>query len=144
MVAVAVVFSLTELFIVYFLRLPSWMVFGLTWLTNTKLLKRSLTLSLNNSTNQSRNLILNNDMKLTSSVNELKQNQIQTEKMSKRLYINISQFKSHVQELSNNMSDRVASLVKGYTQMNDLIKHFKQFMVHRMLRIKTFSLYKIV
>ena len=67
----------------------------------------------------------NNDVKLTSTVNELRENQIRTEKMSKRLYINITQLDSDVHELrknSRNVSNRVASLEKGYTQMDSLMK----------------------
>ena len=67
----------------------------------------------------------NNDNKLTSAVNELRQNQMQTEGMNRRLAINVTQLESHVRGLrkaSNNISNRAASLEKGYTQMNNLMK----------------------
>ena len=67
----------------------------------------------------------NNDSKLTSTLNELRQNQILTNGMNERLAINVTQLEIHVQELrkaSNNISNRAVSLEKGYTQMNILMK----------------------
>ncbi len=45
--------------------------------------------------------------------------------MNERLAVNVTQLESHVQELrkiSNNISNRAASLEKGYNQMNSLMR----------------------
>ena len=75
--------------------------------------------------NESVKGLKNDDNKLTSAVNELRRNEIRTKRMNERLAINVTQLESHVQELrktSNNISNRAASLEKGYTQMNNLMK----------------------
>lgn len=66
-----------------------------------------------------------NDQKITSTVNELRQNQILTKRMSERLAINVTELETHVQGLektSSNISSRAARLEKGYAEMNILIK----------------------
>ena len=66
-----------------------------------------------------------NDKEITSTVNELRQNQILTKMMSERLAINVTELGTRVQGLSktsSNISSRAASLEKGYTQMNNLMK----------------------
>lgn len=75
--------------------------------------------------NKSVKELSNSDNKITSTVDELRKNQILTKRMNERLVVNVTQLESHVQELrktSNNISNRAASLEKGYTQMNNLIK----------------------
>ena len=66
-----------------------------------------------------------NDKKITSAVNELRQNQILTKRMSERLAINVTELETRVQGLgktSNNISSRATRLEKGYAEMNILIK----------------------
>ena len=66
-----------------------------------------------------------NEKEITSTVNELRQNQIVTKRMSERLAINVTELETRVQGLSktsSNISSRAASLEKGYTQMNNLMK----------------------
>lgn len=66
-----------------------------------------------------------NDQKITSTVNELRQNQILTKRMSERLAINVTELETRVQGLgktSSNISSRVARLEKGYAEMNILVK----------------------
>ena len=66
-----------------------------------------------------------NDMKITSSVNELRQNQILTKRMSERLAINVTELETRVQglgKISSNISSRAARLEKGYTEMNNLME----------------------
>ena len=66
-----------------------------------------------------------NDKKITSTVNELRQNQILTKRMSERLAINVTELETRVQGLdktSSNISSRAARLEKGYTEMNNLMK----------------------
>ena len=66
-----------------------------------------------------------NDEKITSTVNELRQNQILTKRMSERLAINVTELETRVQGLdktSSNISSRAARLEKGYTEMNNLMK----------------------
>ncbi|XP_078372683.1 uncharacterized protein LOC144656326 [Oculina patagonica] len=66
----------------------------------------------------------NNDSEITSTVDELRLNQILTKRMNERLANNVTHLKSHVKELrktSNNISNRAASLEKGYNQMNNLM-----------------------
>ena len=66
-----------------------------------------------------------NDKKITSTVNELRQNQILTKRMSERLAINVTALETRVQGLdktSSNISSRAARLEKGYTEMNNLMK----------------------
>ena len=84
--------------------------------TGLKVLKTSI-----KSLNQS-------DGKLISEVNELARNQIDTTGMNKRLWKNITQLESRVQELgrsSRNISSRVWNLKRGYTQMNTLMKRIQ-------------------
>ena len=71
-----------------------------------------------------------NDQKITSTVNELRQNQILTKRMSERLAINVTELGRHVQGLektSSNISSRAARLEKGYAEMNILIKALQAF-----------------
>ena len=66
-----------------------------------------------------------NDKKITSTVNELRQNQILTKRMSERLAINVTALETRVQGLdktSSNISSRAARLEKGYPEMNNLMK----------------------
>ena len=66
-----------------------------------------------------------NDKKITSTVNELRQNQILTKRMNERLAINVTALETRVQGLdktSSNISSRAARLEKGYTEMNNLMK----------------------
>ena len=66
-----------------------------------------------------------NDKKITSTVNELRQNQILTKRMSERLAINVTALETRVQGLdktSSNITSRAARLEKGYTEMNNLMK----------------------
>ena len=66
-----------------------------------------------------------NDEKITSTVSELRQNQILTTRMSERLAINVTELETRVQGLdktSSNISSRAARLEKGYTEMNNLRK----------------------
>ena len=66
-----------------------------------------------------------NDEKITSTVSELRQNQILTKRMSERLAINVTELETRVQGLgktSSNISSRAARLEKGYTEMNNLMK----------------------
>lgn len=66
-----------------------------------------------------------NDQKITSTVNELRQNQILTKRMSERLAINVTKLETLVQglgETSSNISSRVTRLEKGYAEMNILMK----------------------
>ncbi|KAL9970136.1 hypothetical protein ACROYT_G022463 [Oculina patagonica] len=75
--------------------------------------------------NKSVKELSNSDNKITSTVDELRENQILTKRMNERLAVNVTQLKSHVQELrktGNNISNRAASLEKGYTKMNNLMK----------------------
>ena len=84
--------------------------------TGLKVLKTSI-----KSLNQS-------DGKLISEVNELARNQIDTTGMNKRLWKNVTQLESRVQELgrsSRNISSRVWNLKRGYTQMNTLMKRIQ-------------------
>ena len=84
--------------------------------TGLKVLKTSI-----KSLNQS-------DGKLISEVNELTRNQIDTRGMTKRLWQNVTQLESRVQELgrsSRNISSRVWNLKRGYTQMNTLMKRIQ-------------------
>lgn len=81
--------------------------------TGLKVLKTSI-----KSLNQS-------DGKLISEVNALAQNQIRS---SNRLWQNVTQLESHVQELrrsSRNINSRVWSLERGYAQMNTLMKRIQ-------------------
>lgn len=81
--------------------------------TGLKVLKTSI-----KSLNQS-------DGKLISEVNALAQNQIRS---SNRLWQNVTQLESRVQELrrsSRNISSRVWSLERGYAQMNTLMKRIQ-------------------
>ena len=66
-----------------------------------------------------------NDKKITSTVNELRQNQILTKRMNERLAINVTALETRVQGLdktSSNISSRTARLEKGYTEVNNLMK----------------------
>lgn len=66
-----------------------------------------------------------NDKEIISTVNELRQNQILTERMSERLAVNVTELETRVQGLSktnSNISSSVARLEKGYTEMNNLMK----------------------
>lgn len=84
--------------------------------TGLKVLKTSI-----KSLNQS-------DGKLISEVNELTRNQMDTKRMNNRLWENITQLESRVQELgrsSRNISSRVWNLKRGYTQMNTLMKRIQ-------------------
>ena len=66
-----------------------------------------------------------NDQEITSTINELRQNQILTKRMSERLAINVTELETRVQELSksnSNISGRATRLEKGYTDMNNLMK----------------------
>lgn len=84
--------------------------------TGLKVLKTSI-----KSLNQS-------DGKLISEVNELTRNQMDTKRMNNRLWQNITQLESRVQELgrsSRNISSRVWNLKRGYTQMNTLMKRIQ-------------------
>lgn len=68
------------------------------------------------------------DGKLISEVNELTRNQMDTKRMNNRLWKNITQLESRVQELgrsSRNISSRVWNLKRGYTQMNTLMKRIQ-------------------
>lgn len=81
--------------------------------TGLKLLKTSI-----KSLNQS-------DSELTS---ELRNNQIRTRGMTKRLAKNVTELESRVQELrrsSRNISSRVRSLERRYFQMNTLMKRIQ-------------------
>lgn len=85
--------------------------------TGLKVLKTSI-----KSLNQS-------DGKLISEVNELTQNQIRTRRMTKRLWQNVTQLESRVQEQrrsSRNISSRVWSLERGFAQMNTLMKRIQE------------------
>ena len=65
------------------------------------------------------------DGELWSTINELRQHQILTKRMSERLALNVTQLESSVHELkksSSNVSSRAGSLERGYTQMNTLMK----------------------
>ena len=65
-----------------------------------------------------------NDKEVTSTLNELRQNQILTKRMSERLAINVTELETRVQELSksnSNISSR-ATREKGYSEMNNLMK----------------------
>lgn len=84
--------------------------------TGLKVLKTSI-----KSLNQS-------DGKLISEVNGLTRNQMDTKRMNNRLWQNITQLESRVQELgrsSRNISSRVWNLKRGYTQMNTLMKRIQ-------------------
>ena len=84
--------------------------------TGLKVLKTSI-----KSLNQS-------DGKLISEVNELTRNQMDTKRMNNRLWQNITQLESRVQELgrsSRNISSRVWNLKRGYIQMNTLMKRIQ-------------------
>ncbi|PFX31957.1 hypothetical protein AWC38_SpisGene3209 [Stylophora pistillata] len=75
--------------------------------------------------NESVEKLNSKDTKISSSVNELRQNQILTKRMSERLAINVTNIESSVQELkktNSNISTRAASLERGYTLMNNLMK----------------------
>lgn len=75
--------------------------------------------------NKSVRALNKNDSELTSTINELRQSQILTRRISKRLAVNVTELESRVQELktsSSNMSIRAGRLEKGYTQMNTLMK----------------------
>lgn len=75
--------------------------------------------------NESVEKLNSKDTKISSSVNELRQNQILTERMSERLAINVTNVESSVQELkktNRNINTRAASLERGYTLMNNLMK----------------------
>ena len=66
-----------------------------------------------------------NDKEMTSTVNQLRQNQILTKRMSEKLAMNVTELETRVQGLSktsSNMTSRAASLEKGYTHMNNLMK----------------------
>ena len=66
-----------------------------------------------------------NDQKITSTVNELRQNQILTKRMSERLAINVTELQTRVQGLgitSSNNNSRAARFGKGYAEMNILVK----------------------
>jgi len=85
--------------------------------TGLKVLKTSI-----KSLNQS-------DGKLISEVNELTQSQIRTRGMTKRLWQNVTQLESRVQEQrrsSRNISSRVWSLERGFAQMNTLMKRIQE------------------
>ena len=84
--------------------------------TGLKVLKTSI-----KSLNQS-------DGKLISEVNGLTRNQMDTKRMNNRLWKNITQLESRVQELgrsSRNISSRVWNLKRGYIQMNTLMKRIQ-------------------
>lgn len=84
--------------------------------TGLKVLKTSI-----KSLNQS-------DGKLISEVNELTRNQMDTTGMTRRLWQNVTQLESRVQELgrsSRNISSRVWNLKRGYIQMNTLMKRIQ-------------------
>ena len=84
--------------------------------TGLKVLKTSI-----KSLNQS-------DGKLISEVNGLTRNQMDTRRMNNRLWQNVTQLESRVQELgrsSRNISSRVWNLKRGYTQMNTLMKRIQ-------------------
>lgn len=84
--------------------------------TGLKVLKTSI-----KSLNQS-------DGKLISEVNELTRNQMDKTGMTRRLWQNVTQLESRVQELgrsSRNISSRVWNLKRGYIQMNTLMKRIQ-------------------
>ena len=65
------------------------------------------------------------DGELTSSINELRQNQILTKRVNERLALNVTQLESDVQELkkaSGSVSSRAGNLERGFAQMNSLTK----------------------
>lgn len=68
------------------------------------------------------------DGKLISEVIGLTRNQMDTKRMNNRLWQNVTQLESRVQELgrsSRNISSRVWNLKRGYTQMNTLMKRIQ-------------------
>ena len=61
--------------------------------------------------------------RISSDVKELRKNQVITERMSERLAINVTNVESSVRELrKTNISSRVASLERGYTRMNNVMR----------------------
>lgn len=68
------------------------------------------------------------DGKLISEVIGLTRNQMDTKRMNNRLWQNVTQLESRVQELgrsSRNISSRVWNLKRGYIQMNTLMKRIQ-------------------
>ena len=73
--------------------------------------------------NESVNKLNNQDTRISLDVEELRKNQVITERMSERLAINVTNVESSVQELrKTNISSRVASLERGYTRMNNVMR----------------------
>lgn len=75
--------------------------------------------------NESVNKLNNQDTRISLDVEELRKNQVITERMSERLAINVTNVESSVRELrktNENISSRVASLERGYTRMNNTMR----------------------
>ena len=73
--------------------------------------------------NESVNKLNNQDTRISLDVEELRKNQVITERMSERLAINVTNVESSVRELrKTNISSRVASLERGYTRMNNVMR----------------------
>ena len=75
--------------------------------------------------NTSVTILKNNNNELKSAVNELKQNHILVKQISDGLGTNVTQLRSHIQELkksSDNASIRVGSLERGYDQLTFELK----------------------
>lgn len=73
--------------------------------------------------NESVKKLTNLDTRISSDVEELRKNQVITERMSERLAINVTNVESSVRELrKTNISSRVASLERGYTRMNNAMR----------------------
>lgn len=73
--------------------------------------------------NESVKKLNNQDTQLSLDVEELRKNQVITERMSERLAINVTNVESSVRELrKTNISSRVASLERGYTRMNNVMR----------------------
>ena len=73
--------------------------------------------------NESVKKLNNQDTRISSDVEELRKNQVITERMSERLAINVTNVESSVRELrKTNISSRVASLERGYTRMNNVMR----------------------
>ena len=78
--------------------------------------------------NKSVKALNKSDGKLTSAINELRQNQILASGTRRMLAVNITQLESRVQELkksSRNMNIRAGILERRYTQMNTSIETVK-------------------
>ena len=73
--------------------------------------------------NESVKRLNNQDTRISSDVEEIRKNQVITERMSERLAINVTNVESSVRELrKTNISSRVASLERGYTRMNNAMR----------------------